>query len=481
MDILLNKEKFILLYLDSPNLGLSNLGLSNLDSPNLDSHNLDSPNLGLSNLDSSNLDSSNNELINYIIDLLKIKIIIILSNNDTIYYNNEMIVELVPDDKLEYDLLSNCQFIIYLSKFQKSNIIESFYNNNINNNNNKLIIYNIFNIKEDINLLKNNYSLLESIDKNDIIYFLNYYKNLNKIDTNISYNKNISININKVINNNDNKITIVTVFKNNENNILKIIQLKCIIENINNKNIGNILIIGNDLNNILNEIINQYGDKIIIYNKDDNVSYKDILEIIHLRIKNNSIVFLLMSDIIIPNQDSLNNLNLDLGLVNKKEVYSISRFDRILNGNIIKSQRLNKLFNSTEQDAWIFETPLVLNNESLNRLSNVYFYDYLSNLYFNNEINNNHYILINNTKKYKIIRFMLDNQINNRPLIDKDINIKNNMIDYNSIHLLPSNDIIDNISIEQLIKMINLDENDIYSIKCFLFNKFLKNKIMDNI
>ena len=188
-----------------------------------------------------------------------------------------------------------------------------------------------------------------------------------------------------------------------------------------------------------------------------------------------------MSDIIIPNQETLNNLNLDLGLVNKKEVYSISRFDRILNGNIIKSQRLNKLFNSTEQDAWIFETPLVLNNESLNRLSNVYFYDYLSNLYFNNEINNNHYILINNTKKYKIIRFMLDNQINNRPLIDKDINIKNNMIDYNSIHLLPSNDIIDNISIEQLIKMINLDENDIYSIKCFLFNKFLKNKIMDNI
>ena len=288
------------------------------------------------------------------------------------------------------------------------------------------------------------------------------------------------MNIIKVLNNNNNKITIVTVFKNNENNILKIIQLKCIIENLNNKHVGNILIIGNNLNEILKEIITQYNDKIIIYNIDEekkNISYKDILEIIHLTIKNNNIVFLLMSDIIIPNQESLNNIHLEFGLLNKKEIYSISRLDRIFNGNIKKSQRLNNLFNSTEQDAWIFETPLLLKNESMNNLSNIYFYDYLSNLYFNNEINNNNYILINNTKKYKIIRFMLDNQINNRPLIDTN----NKKIDYNNMYLLPSNEIIDNITIEQLTKMINLDENDIYSIKCFLFNTFLKNKIMNNI
>jgi hypothetical protein len=99
-------------------------------------------------------------------------------------------------------------------------------------------------------------------------------------------------------------------------------------------------------------------------------------------------------------------------------------------------------------------------------------------LSFNNVINDNNYILINNTKKYKIIRFMLDNNLNNRTLIDKDLN---EVIDYDNIYILPSNENIDNISIEQLIKLINLNENDIYSIKCYLFNKFLKNKIMDNI
>ena len=436
MDILLNKEKFILIYID------------------YNEHNL--------------------EIINRFVSILNIKFILILSNNDKFNFNNDMIIEIIPENKLEYELLNNCEFIIYLSNFKKSDILEEYLTNNY-----KLVFFNIISLEEELIYIKNDYNIIKFIDNDKSILerFLNLYKTLDKINNNELYNRNITININKVLNHN-NKINIVTVFKNIDNNILKIIQLKCIIENLNNTNIEKILIIGYNLDEILKEIMNQFPNKIIIYNKDGNISYKDILEIIHLKFKNNSIIFLLMSDIIIPNQESLKNLNLELGILDKKEVYSISRLDKIYNGNIIKSNKLSKSFFSTEQDAWIFETPLILNDNSLNKLSNVYFYNYLSNLSFNNVINDNNYILINNTKKYKIIRFMLDNNLNNRTLIDKDLN---EVIDYDNIYILPSNENIDNISIEQLIKLINLNENDIYSIKCYLFNKFLKNKIMDNI
>jgi hypothetical protein len=435
MDILFNKEKIILLYID--------------------------------------IDLTINiDIINYIIESLNIKCVIILSNNDSFNFNNnEKLIEIIPDNKLEYNLLHKCEFIIYLSQYKKSNIIEDFLSTNY-----KLILHNIVNIKEEINFIKLDNNLLNYNNDKIVIDFLKFYKNLNKININESYNKNILININKVIEN-SNKITVVTVFKNSDNNFLKIIQLKCIIENLNNTNVSKILIIGNNLNELIRENLNNFTDKIIIYNKEDNITYKDILEIIHSKIENNNIIFLLMNDIIIPNQESLNNLNLEMGLLDMKKVYAISRLDRIFNGTVIKSSKLNKLFFSTEQDAWIFETPLILNETSMEKLSKIYFYDYLSNLYFNNEINNNNYVLINNSKKYKIYRFMLDNQINNRPLI----NYPNNSRDNNDIYILPSNDTVDDISVEQLIKIINLDENDIYSIKCYLFNKYLKNKIMNNI
>jgi len=441
MDILLNKEKYILAYIDYTN--------------------------------------ENIEIINYAVEYLNTKCIIIKSNNETTVFNNNMIIEIIPDTLLENELLNNCEFIIYLSNFKRSNIINVFLTNNF-----KVILHEINAINDNLLCIKHDNDLLlnnSDRDKDIINRFLNIYSNLNELNNNNSYDKNIKLNVNKIINDNE-KIVAVTVF-NNDNNILKVIQLKCIVENLNNTNISKIIVIGDNLDEVLKEILLKFPEKIIIHNKNGKVSYKDILDIISLKIKNNSLVCLLMGDIIIPNQESLNNLILDIGLNDKTDksiVYSISRLDRVFNGNIIKSDKLGNSLFSTEQDVWFFFTPLQLNQESMNKLENIYFYDYLSNLYFNNEIKENNYILINNTKNYKIIRFMLDNQIYNRPLVDKNLN---NSLSKNidNIYLLPSNEILDNITLEQLIKLINLNDNENYLIKCELFNKYLKNKIINNI
>ena len=74
---------------------------------------------------------------------------------------------------------------------------------------------------------------------------------------------------------------------------------------------------------------------------------------------------------------------------------------------------------------------------------------------------------------------MSDYNTNIRQIIDENLN--KDELDYNNMFLLPSSEIIDNLSIEQFIKICDIDEKDIYEIKCELFNKYLKNKIIDNI
>ena len=104
------------------------------------------------------------------------------------------------------------------------------------------------------------------------------------------------------------------------------------------------------------------------------------------------------------------------------------------------------------------------------------FYDKYSELYFNNILKDEGYNVINNTKKYKIIRLLYENNIENRHLlnIDDTEHIKNNL---EKICLLPDNNSVDKISIDQILSSCKLDEREMYYIKCELINKYFKNKI----
>ena len=79
---------------------------------------------------------------------------------------------------------------------------------------------------------------------------------------------------------------------------------------------------------------------------------------------------------------------------------------------------------------------------------------------------------------------MHENNLDSRLLFDNDINNSSNenikIKDLDSIYLLPDNEILDKISFEQLIKLAQIDENELYKIKCSIFDKYLKNKIFSN-
>ena len=78
----------------------------------------------------------------------------------------------------------------------------------------------------------------------------------------------------------------------------------------------------------------------------------------------------------------------------------------------------------------------------------------------------------------KILRILSDNDIDKRELLIEK-NIEN--YDLNDMFLLPEYDIINKLPFEHLIKISGIDENEVYKMKCYFFNKYLKNKIINNI
>jgi len=408
--------------------------------------------------------------------------------------NNLLINEIYPDSYIEDILIKNCLFIIYLSSIIRSNqLIELVLKYN------KLIVYNINIIDSYIfsnieNILQNNIQIvIDNFIQNYNINEINENlkdNGLNKICNNNNNNlinkteiishpiKNIKYTINKSLIINNTKINIVTFFKNSDVKILNVIQKKCIIENLKNNNIDKLIIIGKNLQEELNDINNE-NKNIIFIEYPDNLSYSTLIKLINEKL-NDEIVCILRSDIVLPNQQSLNELEIDF-YENKNEIYSVSRIERLINGIFVKSEKLNKILFSSEQDAWIFKAPLKID---YTKLENIYFYNKYSELYFNYILKVNNYNLINNTNKFKIIRILYENNIENRILIQNNkINyfIKDPTNNSHNIYLLPDNNSIDKISIENLINSLKLDDKEIYNIKCDLFNKYFKNRIISDL
>ena len=299
------------------------------------------------------------------------------------------------------------------------------------------------------------------------------------MNNNINNNVNIKVEYNKIVKSyTDNKINILTYYKHYDLELLNIIQKKCIFENLKNKYINKVIVIGNNLDERLKDILenneskNLIKEEFLINEEFIDLSFKDIFEIINNKYSN-KIFCILRSDIILPNQEGLEDIEIDMEEYDKK-IYCISRIERLINGNLIKYDKLNKIFYSSEQDSWIFKSPLNIN---LELLKNIYFYERFSELILNNVLKINNYKIINNTNKYKVLRILTDNNIETR----KILNINTVKRDVNTFFLLPDEDSFNKIPIEHLIKIFNLDEQELYNLKCDLFNKYLRKNIICNM
>ena len=372
--------------------------------------------------------------------------------------NNTLINEVYIDLSIEDILIKNSLCVIYISDIIRSKkIIDllKLYN--------KYIIFKKTKVIDDFKLFLKYYNNNNNndISLTDVIYysinnFEEYFNNLklnSLLNNNINNNLNIKVEYNKIVKSyNDDKINILTYYKHYDLELLNIIQKKCIFENLKNKYINKVIVIGNKLDERLKDIIenneskNLIMEEFLINEEFIDLSFKDIFEIINNKYSN-KIFCILRSDIILPNQEGLEDIEIDMEEYNEK-IYCISRIERLINGNLIKYDKLNKIFYSSEQDAWIFKSPLNIN---LELLKNIYFYERFSELILNNVLKINNYKIINNTNKYKVLRILTDNNIETR----KILNINTVKRDVNTFFLLPDEDSFNKIPIEHLIKIFN--------------------------
>ena len=222
--------------------------------------------------------------------------------------------------------------------------------------------------------------------------------------------------------------------------------------------------------NLHSEFVEITHPNLILYDDPSliNITYKELLELSNKYFEKKT-VCILRSDIILPNQTELEDIDIHI----ENEIYCLSRIDRLLNGNLVRADKLNKILYSTEQDAWILKLPL---NIDLTLLENIFFYDKYSELYFNDVLVKSGCKIVNNTKKYKILRLLHEDNLDKRLLLNNTSISKEDRI-----FLLPDNSLIDKVTIDQIINAFNMTEKEIYQIKCEVINKYFKDKIISMI
>jgi hypothetical protein len=436
-------------------------------------------------------------------EFLEYKIILLYKNKKDSTFSNERIIELIYDDNVEKCFLEEPFSIFYITDdipsqilidyLKKNDEIMFFYKENDNN-----IFFN--SIDENINSENNNehqnedenenenesknnndeyeideedsMNIYNNTDKNIFInkYEGDYEKKSNQTSINILMQKTKNENNELIINEDNNKLYVITFFKEfeDDDNIMNSLQQKCIIENINNKDVKSICIVGKNLEKYFSNLNIPNKDIILIENDSNNISYSYLFNKVN-DIYDNKIVCIIKSDIVIPNQDSLENIEF-LFLEKKNTILALSRFERMSNGNIIKTPELNSIFYATEHDAYIFRTPLHIDFDSMD---NLYFYNQYSNLEVNKILIKNNYKLLNDTKNYRILRLCIYNDISIRKLIN-NINIKD--INQDNIYLLPENMMFDNFNLQHLSMVLRMDEEDINEIKIYMLSVLFRKK-----
>ena len=405
--------------------------------------------------------------------------------------NTNYYEQFIVDDYTENNLIFNAKIIIYLST--KKSINENFID--FVQNNNKPILYNIKQI-DDTTILKIN---ADEYKNDEFINIYNTYGNIS-LESNIKFNiqYNIKIVENKRSKYEESYLNLITYFKSNEklDNTLQEqlykTQYISLCENFKNKSIKRYIIYGNNLDKLKIDLqkileLKKIEKEIIFIDGVKTIILNDIVQFMNKNY-NNQINLFIKSDIIVPYQDSLESLEYFYNNPeNRNIIYSISSFIRSTNGNLIKNKTYMEHHCSTEQDMYIFWTPITFdkqndnknndnnlvksNNDFINKLN---IFNKLTELFINHDIINNNYILFNDTINFKIIRFMLnDDQIENRIIYD------NNNITFNDIkeckdiiYFLPENQLTNNININ-----LNGTYMDCYKFKCNFVNKIMKDNI----
>jgi hypothetical protein len=254
------------------------------------------------------------------------------------------------------------------------------------------------------------------------------------------------------------------------NDIYFQLQIKCILENYKSRYVENMIVVGKGIEETFRkmEFERIEGKKLILIDDDDdNITFQDLLYIAN-QIFENQMVMLIRADMIFLQNENIENLQYEF-MLHEKRVYCLTRIERDIQGKFIRIPPNQNLFGGVEQDAWIFKTPIECKNEkNLECIKDVDFNERFSELYMNRYLVTHGYELINDIRNYKIIRVNLYPDIARRDLIKNP----SKKIEDEKIYLLPEYEMIENMSIEQLIQSTGVKQEEIYEIKKEMMNRY---------
>ena len=322
---------------------------------------------------------------------------------------------------------------IGLKKYNNNFILDIIYIRNkkcltwIKENQNNLNNINLF---HDIFLISNNFIKKDEINKTDEINI-----------------KDEKVKDEKV------KDEKVNLFINYINDIERVDEFNhCIKKNLNNKYIDKIYCFTST--KINDEIIINNSKINIIENINDNINLNTIINFCNKNLTSeNDINIIINSDIYLDNIDWNNCIK------NNNIALCLSPYIVDLKHNIIDSNFIDTINSSYLFMCWVFKGIININTEN-----NIILGSVNSGLIINNIIKDNNYLPLNLCSKYKIFNLNIKKKIYN----NKTFNELNK-------YLLPNYDII-KININELFKMLDIDENNKYKIICDIFTKYIKIK-----
>ncbi len=258
------------------------------------------------------------------------------------------------------------------------------------------------------------------------------------------------------------------------NDLLYHLQIKCILENYKNKLIQNVVVIGKDIETFFQTIHYEKieNKKIILINDDDDdITFQDMF-VIGNELFKNKIVFIVRSDVIFINSEGNHELEFDL-LFEEKKMYCLSRIERDVQGRFVRIPPNLTLFNSVDQDGWIFKTPIeCMDEREIECIKDYDFNEKWSELRMNHYMKIHGYKLVNDIRNYKIIRVNLHPQFEIRQLIKEPK--QGGKTDF---EMLPEYSYLENMTFEQMIDLLGISDEDKYQWKVDMMNRYWKSKL----
>lgn len=258
------------------------------------------------------------------------------------------------------------------------------------------------------------------------------------------------------------------------NDIFYHLQIKCILENYKNKLVQNVVVIGKDIETIFQNIHYEKieNKKIILINDDDdNITFQDLF-VIGNELFKNKIVFIVRSDIIFINSEGNQEVEFDLWMEEKK-MYCLSRIERDVQGRFVRLTPNLTLFNSVDQDGWIYRAPIeCMDERDIECIKKYDFNEKWSELRMNYYMKKQGYKLVNDIRNYKIVRVNLHPQMNIRELMKEPTDIGKT-----DFEMLPEYSYLENMTFEQLVDMLGISDEDKYHWKVEMMNRYWKKKI----